>query len=285
MRTLRSVVLVFALCLAAAGAPKRIISLSPNTTEMLSGVGAFSSVVAVSEYCSYPPEVAKLPRVGGWQSTHVEKIVALRPDLVLMTKAQEPFIAERLRAFSIPYTAVPSESLADIFAAIEMTGRVTGHENEALALNKKMRASLDAIRNATQKVPRRSVLLSVNRTPGTLSDLYVATEGSYLVELIEIAGGKSVVAPAKTGYGKISKEAILSLNPDLIIDLVHSSKSTLGERPLDAWRDLPELKAVRNGAVYPTDDLFVPHPSQFVVHTAELFVRIIHPEVRIGGAQ
>lgn len=269
---------ILAFGLLAIPAPRRIISLSPNTTEILSGIGAFPNVVGVSQYCSYPPEVNRLPRVGGWQDTHIEKIAALHPDLVLMNKAQEAFLGERLRAFSIPYATVPSESLADVFASIEQIGHATGHDAEALTLAKQTRASLDAIRNATAKLPRRSVLLSVSRTPGTLSELYVATQGSYLIDLIGIAGGRSVTSPAPTGYGKISKEAILSLNPEIVIDLVHSSKTPLGERPIDAWKDLGEMRAVRSGEVHPVDDQFVPHPSQFVAHTAEVFVHIIHPD-------
>jgi iron complex transport system substrate-binding protein len=268
---------------AADSIPKRIVSLSPSTTEILYGVGAFPRVVGVSQYCTYPPQVAQLPRVGGWQTSDIEKILALRPDLVVLTKPQEPFIGDRLRAFHLHFIAVPSESLADVFSAIEGIGAATGNQEQATDLIQKMHDSLDAIRAATKDLPRPSVLLSVSRTPGTLSDLYVATKGSYLIDLLEIAGGRSVVAPARTGYGKISKEAILTLNPDVIIDVVHGSKSKLGEHTTDAWNDLPELRAVREKHVYPVDDQFVPHPSQFVTHTAEIFERILHPEAISGG--
>lgn len=274
-------VLIFAALTTRAADPtaQRIVSLSPSTTEILYGVGAFPHVVAVSQYCSYPPEVAKLPRVGGWQTSDIESIVAMHPDLVALTKAQEPFIAERLRAFGLRWISVPSESLADVFTAIDIIGKATGNQTQSADLIRQVHGSLDAIRAATKNLPRRSVLLCVSRTPGTLSDLYVATEGSYLIDLVEIAGGRSVAAPARTGYGKISKEAILTLNPDVIIDLVHGSKSKLGEHVMDAWNDLPELRAVQAKQIYPVDDQFVPHPSQFVTHTARIFERILHPEV------
>jgi iron complex transport system substrate-binding protein len=282
METLRRVVavLIFAalVTLAADSTPQRIVSLSPSTTEILYGVGAFPRVVAVSQYCSYPSAVAKLPRVGGWQTSDIESIVAMHPDLVVLTKAQVPFIEDRLRAFGLHWIAVPSESLADVFTAIDVIGKATGNQTKSADLIRQVHNSLDAIRAATKDLPRHSVLLSVSRTPGTLSDLYVATEGSYLIDLVEIAGGRSIVAPARTGYGKISKEAILSLNPDVIIDLVHGSKSKLGEHAADAWNDLPELRAVQTKQIYPVDDPFIPHPSQFVTHTAEIFERILHPE-------
>lgn len=269
---------------AANCSPKRIVSLSPSTTEMLYGIGAFARVVGVSQYCTYPPKVATLPRVAGWQNSDMEKIVALRPDLVVLTQAQEPFIADRLRAFHLRFLAVPSEGLADVFTAIPMIGAETGNEKEATELTRQMHTCLDGIRAATRNLRKPSVLLSVSRTPGTLSDLYVATAGSYLIDLIDIAGGRSITAPARTGYGKISKEAILTLNPEIIIDLVHGSNSKLAEHTADAWNELPELRAVREKHVYPIDDPFVPHPSQFVIHTAELFERILHPEAMRQGA-
>ena len=93
-----------------------------------------------------------------------------------------------------------------------------------------------------------------------------------------------MASPARTGYGKISKEAVLTLNPEIVIDLVHVSNSKLGEHAAEAWNDLPELRAVREKHVYAVDDLFIPHPSQFVTHTAALFERILHPEaIRKGG--
>jgi len=285
LRRLLSVFLVAALVtLAADPIPHRIASLSPSTTEILYGVGAFPRVIAVSQYCSYPPEVAKLPRIGGWQTSDIESIVAIHPDLVVLTKAQEPFIVDRLQAFGLHWIAVPSESLADVFTAIDTIGKATGNSKQSADLIRQTHASLDNIRRATKVLPRRSVLLTVSRTPGTLSDLYVATEGSYLIDLVEIAGGRSAVAPARTGYGKISKEAILTLNPEVIIDLVPGSKSKLAEHTTDVWNDLPELRAVREKHVYAVDDQFVPHPSQFVTHTAEIFEKILHPEaLKRGG--
>jgi iron complex transport system substrate-binding protein len=121
----------------------------------------------------------------------------------------------------------------------------------------------------------------VDRTPGTLRDLYVATRGSFLADLIDVAGGECVAAPEPAGYSKISKEAVAALAPDLILDFVHGSTNRLGEDPIAVWGDLSLLRAVRERKVYPVRNEFVPHASQFVADTAELFARIIHPE--LGG--
>jgi ABC-type Fe3+-hydroxamate transport system substrate-binding protein len=116
-------------------------------------------------------------------------------------------------------------------------------------------------------------------TPGTLRELYSVTEGSFLAELIAIAGGKVAGGATRLGYGKISQEALLTMNPDIVLDIMPASQSNAGPDPEAAWRELPELNAVRHGRVYVVREEFVPHASQMVARTAVLFARLLHPEV------
>jgi iron complex transport system substrate-binding protein len=269
--------LTTALLWSADIAPQRIISTSPNITEILYGIGAFDKVVAVSDYCTYPPAVKQLPHVGGWENSNLEQIITLRPDLVVLTDAQAPLIEPQLRQLGLRTLVVPSRTLNDVFDAMNLLGRATGHAAQAGELSAHVHAKLDAIRLRTSHLPRRRTLLVVDRTPGTLRDLYVATRGSFLADLIDIAGGECVAAPEPAGYGKMSKEAVVALAPELIIDFVHGSTNRMGEDPIAVWGDLALLRAVRERQVYPVRNEFLPHASQFVVDTAELFVRIIHP--------
>ncbi len=262
-----------------AAAPQRIISIAPSVTEILYGLGAFDRVVAVSDYCTYPPAVKSLPRVGGWHTPNLEKLVALHPDLVMMTEAQAPFIHDQLQQLGIKTLVTPSQTVEDALNAIEVIGRATGKEREATVLATATRSVLDRVRARARNLPHPVVLCVVDRTPGTLRDLYAATRGSFLTELIETAGGKVIVAPARTGYGKISKETVLTLNPEIIIDLMPGSKGQYADDPQAAWRDLPELKAVQLGKVYQVKEDFVPHASQMIAKTAVLFARLLHPEV------
>jgi iron complex transport system substrate-binding protein len=280
MKSGRFVPLLLLACsaVAAATAPQRIISTSPNVTEILYGVGAFDRVVAVSEYCTYPPAVKTLPRVGKWADSNLEEIVSLHPDLVILTAAQVPFLESHLRDLGIHSLSVPDRTLEDVFATIDLIGKATGHEAQARELSAHVHARLDSIRARTRGLPRPRVLLIVDRTPGTLHDLYAVTKGGFLADLIEIAGGDCVAAPAKIGYGKLSEEAVVDLKPQIIIDFVHGTSSRLGENARAVWGDLPEVEAVRKGQVYPVNNEFLPHPSQFIADTAELFAGIIHPE-------
>lgn len=263
-----------------AQTPQRIISLSPNTTEILYGVGAFGRVVAVSDYCDYPPEVKNLPRIGGWQNTNLERLASFRPDLVVMAEPQAPFIKDRLDALGIPTLVVPSRSLADVYTAIERVGRATGNTREAEELIARTRAQVEDVRARTAPLPRRRVLCIVDRVPGTLRDLYSASKGTFFVELIEAAGGESIAPPEESGWGKITKEAVVSLDPEVIIDMVQSqaAQGKLGEDPQAVWRELPRVRAVRDGRVYPVRETSVLHPSQFVGDTARRFAEMIHPE-------
>ena len=272
-------ILTLGLTAGLAAAPQRIISIAPSVTEILYGLGAFDRVVAVSDYCTYPPAVKSLPRVGGWHTPNLEKLVALHPDLVVMTEAQAPFIHEQLQQLGIKTLVTPSQTVEDALNAIEVIGRTTGKEREATALVTATKSVLDRVRARARNLPHPVVLCVVDRTPGTLRDLYAATRGSFLTELIEIAGGKVIVAPARTGYGKISKETVLTLNPEIIIDLMPGSKGQYANDPHAAWRDLPELKAVQLGKVYQVKEDFVPHASQMIAKTAVLFARLLHPEV------
>lgn len=261
------------------GNPRRIISLSPNVTDILEGVDAFDRVVAVSDYCSYPPSVASLPRVGGWQNTSLEEVASLGPDLVVMAEVQAPFVDSHLQALGIETLVVPSQSLQDVFTAIEAVGRGVGRQQQARLLQGEVRAVLDKVAGRTRALPRPSVLCVVDRVPGTLRGLYAATQGSYLSRLIEIAGGRPITPPATFNYGRIGKEAVVTLNPDVVIDMVQGAQGAFAEDPIGIWSGLKEIRAVRRGRVHPVREMFVLHASQFVAQTAELFSRLIHPEV------
>jgi iron complex transport system substrate-binding protein len=258
--------------------PHRIVSLSPSVTEVLYGIGAWPQVVAVSQYCSYPDDVKNKPRVDGWDNTNLEQVTALKPDLVIGVDAQEPFLRDKLKGLGVRALFVKSQTLADVFTSIGEIGRATGHEQEAIALSAKTQAEIDAVRKIVGNRSRPRVLCVVDRVPGTLRDLYTATHGSYLDELIGIAGGESIAPPTEHGYGKITKEAVLSLNPEVIIDMVQGSKGRFGEDPAAVWSELAEVRAVRDKRIYSMNDESVIHPSQFVGQTAEKFARAFHPE-------
>jgi iron complex transport system substrate-binding protein len=264
--------------------PARIVSLSPNTTEILHGIGAFDRVVAVSDYCTYPPEAAKLPKVGGWNNPNLEQIAALKPDLVIFAEAQAQFVTDRVEALGVRAVGVPSRSLEDVYAAIAEVGRAAGEAGAAARLLEETRGAVEAVRERAASLPRRRVLCVVDRVPGTLRDIYTAAGGSFIAQLIEAAGGEVIAPPAQSGWGKVQKEAVIALDPEVIIDMVQSAEGSLAEDPLAVWRELSVVRAVRERRVYPVRDVTLIHPSQFVGTTARRFAEMIHPEAFPAGA-
>ena len=263
----------------AEGRPARIVSLSPSVTEILHGVGAFDRVVAVSDYCEYPKEVAKLPRVGGWNNPNLEQIASLRPDLVIFSDPQAQFVKDKIEGLGIRTLSVPGRTLEDALKSIELVGRATGNVKETEELLAHTRTTIETVRLKTEKLPRRRVLCVVDRVPGTLRDLYTASEGSFIEQLIEVAGGESVAPPARAGWGKLQKEAVVALDPEIIIDLMmQRSDGQLAEDTQAVWRELPELRAVREGRVHALREPSLIHPSQFVADAARRFAELIHPE-------
>jgi iron complex transport system substrate-binding protein len=258
--------------------PQRIVSLSPSVTEILYGIGAWPQVIAVSQFCSYPEDVRNKPRVNGWDKTNLEQVMALKPDFVIGVDAQEPFLKDKLTGLGVRSLFVKSQTLADIMTSMTEIGRGTGHELEATDLIAKTQGEIDGVRKAVSDRPHPRVLCVVDRVPGTIRDLYTATKGSYLDELITIAGGDSIAPVAEHGYGKINKEAVLTLNPEVIIDMVQVSKGNFGEDPIAVWNELAEVRAVREKRIYPMTDPAVIHPSQFIGRTAQLFAKALHPE-------
>jgi iron complex transport system substrate-binding protein len=261
----------------AATPPQRIVSVAPTVTEMLYGIGAFNRVVAVTEYCTYPPAAKALPKVGGWATPSIEKIAGFQPGLVAFTEIQAPFLDSPLKKLGIRTLIARSTTIQDAFNSMEALGNATGTERGAANLVAQVKASLDAVRRRAAGLPHPSVLCIIDRTPGTLRDLYAAIEGSFLAELIVIAGGSVVGGAARGGYGRISKEAVLTANPDIVLDLMPIQQP--GASPELAWRDLPELKAVRRGSVHIVREEYAAHDSQLIAKTAVVFAQLLHPEV------
>jgi len=265
---------------------QRIISLSPSVTEILYGIDAFDQVVAVSSYCEYPPEVENLPRVGGWTDTNLEQVVSLAPDLVILTgvDAQAPLMEPKLSALGIDTLAVGSQSLADIYEAIETIGDAVGKKSEAAELVSEMRRELEGIREKTRDLPKPKVLVVVDRLPGTLRDIYIATGESYLIELIEIAGGDPIRPEAPHNYMNFSTEALVVYDPEVIFDMVQALSTPtvvgggkLAENPVAVWNAV-SVRAVRDGQVHHLTDKRHVHPSQFAIDTVKEFARRLHPE-------
>jgi iron complex transport system substrate-binding protein len=265
----------------AAEMPARIISTLPSITETLFALGLGDHVVAVSQHCRYPPQVVALPKVGTFVKPDLERIIALKSDLVVISDRAAGDFANRLQALQIPFVAVPSRTLLDVTRAIRQIGAAAGIETHARGLAEGIEQRLNDIRRLSDGHPRPRVLLILGRNPEALTGMVAAGRDSYLNELITIAGGTNVLdEPGVPPYPHVSLENVLRLKPDVIVDVIDMSavpavRARRAHASRELWRDLRTIPAVRNGRVYADaiDALVVPGPR--VVDTAAWLADLI----------
>ena len=280
-RTLFLFLILFFISLTgySADTPKRIVSISPNLTQVIYGLGAFDNVVGVTIYDEYPPEAKDLPKIGGWVNPNYEAILTLEPDLVVLMKDQDSMFGEKIRELGLQtFTAHSNDSIKDILEAISDMGQILGKNEEAKKLSQHIKSNLSDIKQATKDVEKKRVLLVVGRNPGTLEDIYVIGTNNYIDELITLAGGQNVVEHKRPAL-KISKEAIFSFNPDVIIEINHE-KVDREKEILNIWSTLTQVDAVKNKQVYILSSKVLLHPSQRIVDGAQVLVETLHPELK-----
>lgn len=257
--------------------PRRIVSLSPSITEILYGLGAWENVVGVTIYSDFPPEAKNLPKVGGWVNPNLEAILALKPDLVIMIEDQDRIFGDKIRKIGLKTLAVESNNtIKDISNSISKIGKTLGKEKEAHKVIEILNSNLEQIRNKTNNANPKRVLFIVGRNPGTLEDIYVIGSRNFIDEIITLSGGENVVSAYRFSI-KISKEAILSLNPEVIIEVNHENINK--NEALKIWDGLKEVSAVKNKEFYIIADTTLLHPSQRISEGARILAEILHPEV------
>jgi iron complex transport system substrate-binding protein len=271
------------LCVSAS-AQQRIVSTAPSITETLFALGLGNRVVGVSRYCHYPAQVQQLPRVGTYLKPNIEVIARLKPDLVIVQRLPN-FSREQLQGLSIPVVEVDSGDLRRNLDSILMIGQATGVEAAARALIANIEERLAILRRAGKGRKSVSVAFIVGRSPGELQGLVAVGGGSYLSELLEIAGGANVFADSRQGYVKTSYESLLRRNPDVLIDMGEMAETTgvtemARDRVVSLWGTRPALKAVQKRRVYAVaSDIFVV-PGPRMVEAAEAFASMLHGEPR-----
>ncbi|MCC6292117.1 MAG: ABC transporter substrate-binding protein [Bryobacterales bacterium] len=263
-----------------AAAPVRVVSTAPSFTESMYALGAGRRLVAVSNYCHYPQEAAKLPRIGSYLEPNIEAIARLRPDLVLLHE-QLLSARERFAALGIPVLALRNTTLEETLTSIQRIGDALGLAADGARTVRELRTRLRAIETRQRGKPRRTLLFLVGRTPGRLDGMVAVGGGSYLNELIRIAGGRNVLGDSKVSYPSLSLEGVIRLNPDVIADMGEMSQTngvTEAQKRavVGMWEGHKAIRAVTQHTVFAVaDDIFVV-PGPRVVDAAEAFAAMLN---------
>ena len=262
----------------SAQAPKRIISLVPNVTEILFAIGAGPQVVAVSTYDVEPPEVRSLPTVGALVDPDTERIIAMKPDLVV-TYGSQADLQTQLKAARIPYFDYRHGGLDHIMVTMRALGERTGHAEQADKVARGLQASIDAVRKRVAGKPRQKVLLVFGREPGSLRNIYASGGRGFLHDMLEAAGGDDVLQDVQKESAQISSETILARAPDVIIEL--NAANRLNEidlkAVLDPWSALSAVPAVRNRRVIVLMGSGLTVPGPRVIEGIEKMAKALHP--------
>jgi iron complex transport system substrate-binding protein len=263
----------------AADEPRRIVSLVPATTEMLFVIGAGDRIAGVSNYDRFPPEATRLPKVGGLLDPDVERLLSLKPDLVIVYDTQTD-LKRQLERAGVPIFRYVHRGLPDITETMRALGDRIGMKAAADAAASRIEQQLAAIRARVAGRPRPKTLLIFGRDSGTLRHIDASAGYGFLHDVLELAGGSDVLGDLQKQSVEMSTEMILTRAPEVILEL-HYGDSLKPER-FDAerrvWNALPSVPAVRNNRVFLLggDEFVVPGPR--IVIAADRFARTLHPE-------
>ena len=265
------------------GTPQRIVSLAPSNTEILYALDLDDRVVGVTDYCNYPPEAADKPRVGGYSTVNIEKVIAAEPDLVLAALGNTEDVVNRLRSLGLTVVSLNPLTVEDVLHDIELLGVVTGQEEEASTLVGELRARVEAVTGKTETLEEKpSVTHVVWYDP-----IWVSGRDTFQDEVIRMAGGVNVFDQVD-GWGIVSLEEFIVMDPDYILV---SSGDGMSERGRDIVYDyfmneprMQELTAVRNGRVYVIDADAASRGGPRIVDALEEAAAILRPDLFEAGS-
>ncbi|HEU4508449.1 MAG TPA: cobalamin-binding protein [Pyrinomonadaceae bacterium] len=249
----------------------RVISLAPNLTEIVFAVGAGDRLVGRTSYCDYPAEAKAIAEVGDTLHPSLERIIALRPQVVLIsTASQLEIFTRQLQNQNIAVFVTDPHDLDGVFRTIEHVGEIVGQKQQAQLVVQKLRERANAVEEAVKPRPPVRVFYQVSGEP-----LYTIGRDSFITDLMRRAGGKSVTADVPGAWPKYSDESALAAKPDAIILPTGGSMGAANSSVTDALRQSP---AMLSGRVYKINDDYLARPGPRSLDGLEAMARALHPE-------
>ena len=247
---------------------ERAISLAPSLTEMIFAVRAGDRLVGVTTYCNYPHDAAAIEKVGDTQTPNVERIIALKPQVVFVsTASQLEAFSKTLEEQGIAVYVTNPTSLQEVFENLRELGELFDETAAAGDLIKSLEDRAETVRkrsnDETHSVVRPRVFVQISNEP-----LFTIGRDSFLTELIEQAGGISVTSGVPSGYPKLSKETAAALNPEVII----LSDSPDNRDPSNALKD---SSAIKNSRVHRINADIISRPGPRLVDALEEIARML----------
>lgn len=257
-------------CYDGQNLPQRIISLGPSLTKELYLLGEDDKLLGCTIYG--PPFTKNKEKVGTVIDVNLEKIINLKPDLVLGTSLTNPKQIEKLKNLGINVVIFSEpESFCDLCSQFLELANIIGKKERAEKIVQKVKKEVNLIKNKTKNLRKTKVFIEVGAKP-----LFTVGENSFVNDFIEFAGGKNIAKNVEIGL--YSREKVLKENPDVIIIV---TMGVIGEKEKKVWKRYKSLNAVKNKRIYiiSSDKICSPTPVSFV-DTLKEIVRILHPEIK-----
>jgi len=259
---------------AVPHAAQRIVSLTPALTETLFAVGAGSRVVGVTQFCDFPPQAKTLPKIGGYVNPSVEAVLALKPDLVVVSPGPgNRDAALAMRRAGLRVEIVPAETLEESLAAIESVARLTGDEAAGRNVASAVRARMDAVSRRVAGRPRVRALFCIQTDP-----IIVAGRDTLPSQLLELAGGTNVIDAVR--YPRVDVEAVAAAKPALILQARMDLASGDAHDEALFWKRWPSIPAVAQGRVVVLPDDLTLRPGPRVGEAVEELASILDGAAR-----
>jgi iron complex transport system substrate-binding protein len=253
--------------------PKKIVSLAPNITEILFSLGLDREIVGVSIHCNFPEKVQSKVRVGSYISLDFEKIVSLKPDLIIATGAGNTRdMVERLERLGFPTYVIFPRNVEDVIRSVGHLGQLVGREKEGVEIIQEMKRRRERVVERTLGLPRPRVFLQIGEAP-----VVTVGKNSFADDLIRLAGGDNVAGNEKEMYPRFGMEEILKRSPEVILI---SSMNPRGnyQKALQEWSRWKTIPAVKNGRIHLIDSDLIDRPSPRIIEGLEEMARLLHPE-------
>jgi iron complex transport system substrate-binding protein len=251
-------------------AAERIVSLAPANTEIAYAVGAGDKMVAGTSYDDYPEEAKALPKIGDFANPNVEKIASFNPDLVLAAAGLQDKVLTKLTELGVTVYVVDPKTYDGTIATIENVGKLAGTEDQAIAVADKMTAAQQEVQAAVGDLPKATTFLEIYSKP-----LMTAGSGTFIDDMITIAGGENIGAQAGEGFPTFSTEVLVKDDPQVYI-ADSGSMSEPGE--INKRAGFGELTAVKDGKVYVIEDSIIARPGPRLAEGLKALAGYIHPE-------
>lgn len=251
---------------------ERIVSLAPNLTEIAYALGAGDRLVGNTTYCDYPPEARDVAKVGDTLQPSIERILALRPQLVLVsTASQLDAFTKQLNEHEIAVYVTDPHDLEGVFRSIFNVGDLLNESVAASELVKQLRARSETVERAVAGLAPVSVFFQLSGQP-----LYTAGRSSFVTNLIERAGGRSVTSDVQEAWPRLSDERALASRPEAVIMLSGDAMGAAANTKVAAA--LRNSPAVQNGRVYLVDGDLLTRPGPRLIDGLEQMAHALHPE-------